>query len=162
MITCVELKHRITYDPGTGAFMRNNGRAITASKSKNGYTRIWVAGKHYYAHRLAWLYMTGSWPLADIDHINRVRTDNRWVNLRLATRSQNMANTLAHRDSTYGTKGVCWHSAANKWMAQIQHQGKYFYLGLFDAIDDAKAAYNTKAVELFGQFTEGKLRWPVM
>ncbi len=116
-----------------------------------GYIYVLV-GKHYAAHRIAWLLMTGEWPKADIDHRNKNRADNRWVNLREATRSQNLANQGPRPNNTSGLKGVSWDAKNNKWVAQISKDGKARKIGRFQSKDEASAAYCAKAKELFGEF----------
>jgi hypothetical protein len=73
--------------------------------NSKGYRLIGVDGRWHKAHRLAWLYMTGSWPREQIDHINLIKNDNRFENLREATQTQNHANTRARRR---GLKGITW------------------------------------------------------
>src|ERR1700719_1662744 len=93
------LRELLSYDPETGVFRwlvrkRQNVKAgdVAGSFDGCGYCKISIDRRAYKAHRLAWLYMTGEWPPAEIDHINMNRADNRFANLRLATRHQNMAN----------------------------------------------------------------------
>lgn len=92
------------------------------------------------AHRLAWFYTYGRWPTQDIDHINEVKNDNRFCNLREATRAQNMQNVRKHKHNTSGLKGVCWHSQRKRWRAFIFLDRKQKHLGLFDTKEDAYAA----------------------
>lgn len=96
--------------------------------------------------------MTGNFPDGDIDHINRVRNDNRWSNLRECTQSQNSANTGVRVDNTSGYKGVVWLKKRYKWKAQIMVKQKQIYLGQYNDIKDAAIAYNIKAKELLGKF----------
>lgn len=106
----------------------------------DGYERIKILGRNYLAHRLAWLYMTGEWPEHHIDHINGVRSDNSWRNLRNATPVQNSQNQRrAHANNKSGFFGVC--KAQGKWQAQIKVDGKSKYLGLFVSPEQANAAY---------------------
>ena len=111
-----------------------------------------VAGKRYSAHRLAWLYMTGDWPPDEVDHKNRVRTDNRWDNLRLADTFTNKRNTSAYRNNKSGFKGVSWHVCSRKWRSRIRVDGKEKNLGLYDTPEQANAAYERAAREMFGEF----------
>lgn len=94
--------------------------------------------------------MTGEWPADMIDHKNRDRTDNRWENLREATRSQNNANRRA--SSTHGFKGATFNRRQGRWMAQTKVNGKRVYLGYYDTPEEAHAAYVAAAERYFGEF----------
>jgi hypothetical protein len=87
-----------------------------------------------------------------VDHINRDGRDNRRENLRLASHSQNSANSRTPISSKSGYKGVSWHKASQKWGASIAHQGKSIWLGLFACPQKAHEAYCEAARELFGEF----------
>jgi len=114
--------------------------------------RIMVCGTHYASHRLAWLYMTGSFPADQIDHINRNPRDNRFCNLREATQSQNQQNCGLRRDNTTGFKGGCWRKASKKFEAYSCHKGKRKYIGLYNTALEASEAYEVYAKEHFGEF----------
>lgn len=92
------------------------------------------------------------------DHINHDSLDNRKKNLRVCTPAQNLANRSGW-GYTSQYKGVCWHKAAQKWRAQIKHNGYTEHLGCFDDEIDAAKTYDDKAKELFGKFT--RLNFPV-
>ena len=132
----VLLKERLIYDPNTGIFLRN--RATAGSISGRGYVKIRIGKSQYYAHRLAWLYTYGEWPSNQIDHINRVKTDNRMCNLRDVSQLVNAQNSSNRATNTSGHRGVTWHKEIGKWMAQISVRGKVRFLGYFD--DKRKAA----------------------
>jgi hypothetical protein len=117
-----------------------------------GYVGIKLFRRPYYAHRLAWLYVTGEWPAGEIDHANGIKSDNRFSNLREATRSQNMGNIRTPAHNTTGVKGVNWHRKNSKWTASIQCAGKSKYLGSFDTKAEAAAAYEQAANDIFGEF----------
>jgi len=119
---------------------------------KSGYVYIKILGRLYAAHRLAYLHETGSWPKGEVDHINGNKWNNKWFNLRECTRSENMGNQGKRGRNKSGYKGVCWHRAVSKWYAQIGHNNKNIYLGVYDDIKDAARAYNSKALELFGDY----------
>ena len=153
-----ELKALLHYDPDTGVFTwrvnRKGGVKVgdtTGYIAKNGYVQIGVSNKLYYAHRLVWLYVYGVWPEYDIDHIDGVRANNKLVNLRKATRTENNQNTRKDSTNVSGLRGVYWHRAAQKWCAEIAVKGKKTYLGLFNTKELAHEAY-LKAKETLHEF----------
>lgn len=117
-----------------------------------GYIYVGLAGKNYYAHRLAWLLHTGTWPANEIDHIDGNRSNNTMKNLREATHQQNCCNTPRRLDNTSSIRGVSWHKQHNKWQAQITFDSVNKFLGCFDNINDAKNAYITASEKYHGEF----------
>lgn len=157
MIDQAALKRVLDYDPDTGVFRwRVRGFRIApgrvAGNLNRGYRRICIHGESYWAHRLAWLYMTGGWPEPGLDHINRHPDDNRWSNLRLATHAQNCKNRGKRSDSTSGVTGVSWYARDRKWRAYIFVDGKLINLGYYRDFDDARLARERRTKELFGAF----------
>ena len=140
-ITQKELKSQLNYNKDTGIFtwmVSNNNKikigSIAGSLHKqSGYIRIAVLGIQYQAHRLAFLYETGHMPEKVIDHINGVRADNRIVNLRDVSPTENNQNQKVCQVSNHSSKllGVTFNENANKWQAQISRNGRNFYIGLF-------------------------------
>ena len=118
----------------------------------NGYRRGRLAGRDYYAHRVAWAVFTGSWPEHEIDHVNGKKADNRIVNLRDATAYQNQQNKEAPSSNTSGIKGVSWVKPARKWQVNISANGERRYLGMYSDAEAASAAYAAAARELHGEF----------
>ena len=125
---------------------------IAGTPDTRGYLAIRIFGRLYLSHRLAWLIVTGEWPVAEIDHINCNPSDNRFANLRQSTPSQNGANRRLRINSSSGFKGVSWISRDRKWQAKIGIMGKTLNLGYFDSAEDAAAAYQAAAREYFGSF----------
>jgi HNH endonuclease/AP2 domain len=159
MVTVERLRELMDYDPETGVFIRKlakKGYPPSGSRAgyrlDNGYRRIEIDGRSYSEHRLAWFYMTATWPKADIDHINMVRDDNRFCNLREATRSQNRMNTVARADNKHGFKGVWFHKRLNKWQTRIMVGGKSYHLGYHDTPRAASTVYRSVARLAFGQY----------
>jgi len=153
MVTQELLKKLLSYNPDTGVFtwVKRNGN-IAGCPTCRGYVRISICRKTYRAHRLAWLYTHGSFPDNQIDHINGVRNDNRIINLRQATNTQNQQNKKISINNTSGIKGVCWHKTENKWIARIYIGGKPKRLGCFHDKNEAAAAYQKAAKKYFGEF----------
>lgn len=125
---------------------------IAGGPNHAGYCMLSVAGESHFAHRLAWLYMTGFWPVDRIDHKDGVPSNNAWSNLRQCGQSQNGANTKLSAANTSGFKGVTYCKNTNRWRAKITHNGKTLHIGRFDSLQDAEMAYKSRAVELFGEF----------
>jgi hypothetical protein len=153
-ITQEELKEMLNYDADTGLFTwvkkRNRikvGGVAGCIDKVNGYRVIKINGKLYRAHRLAFLYMTGKFPTDDTDHINHDRSDNRFVNLRKVTHSENLRNSSLSSNNTSGFTGVFWDKARNKWKANININGRLKHLGLFTDMDDAIIARKRANVE---------------
>ena len=164
-ITADEFRGHLSYDPETGIFRRLKGSYrgakpgdIAGSRHIAGYVKFCLLGRSYLAHRAAFFHMTGEWPSGDIDHINGDRSDNRWANLRLATRSQNCCNSQKSRRNSSGHKGIRFHQEFKKWTAEVGFQGRRLYLGSFDTAEEAKAAYLNKAAEMHGEFFLGASR----
>ena len=88
----------------------------------------------------------------DVDHKNHNTLDNRRCNLRLATRSQNLANRIKRKTLTSRHKGVYYETQTKKWLAGITVKGKYIYIGRYIKEADAAKAYDKKAKEMFGEF----------
>ena len=159
MLSCERPREVLNYDPETGAFTWKVSTArcvkigdLAGVINDRGYQLIRIDHHLHRAHRLAWLYMTGEWPSAEVDHINGIKSDNRFSNLREASRSQNMRNTRTRSDSVSGFKGVTWTKEINRWRAQIRINGGLKHIGYFDAAEDAFAAYILAAEELHGEF----------
>jgi hypothetical protein len=165
------LRERVSYDPETGEFRwkplppttvaarsRNarcgSGRADRQDRDR--YRVIKIDHQTYAAHRLAWLYMTGEWPALEIDHANLNKSDNRWQNLRLATRSQNQANRAVRAVNKTGFKGV--HQKGRKYVAQLTFQQRVIYLGQHDTPEAAFAAYSEASERYHGAFARHDTR----
>ncbi len=111
---------------------------------------IGIDGKYRAEHKLAWLWMTGGWPTHEIDHIDNDATNNRWCNLRPATREQNTQNARRRSDNTSGYKGVCLHEG--RFAARVQANGKRKFLGYFYTPEEAYAAVCKAAQASHGEF----------
>ena len=158
-LTAERLRHLLDYSPASGVFTwrispspRVKPGDTAGTLNERGYLRIKIAGKHIPAHRLAFLWMTGEEPTDQVDHINGIRSDNRWENLRLATASQNQWNKGPQRNNTSGYRGVSYDNARRKWVAQIKVNGRKRKLGRFPTARKASAAYEAEAKRIHGEF----------
>lgn len=149
MITQEYLKSVVDYCPDTGAFtLKVNSQKTAAGGSpehKNfyGYRIISLPGNkgskgfgQHPSHRMAYLYMTGTLPEGEVDHINGIRDDNRWANLRNVTSSENKRNCARRSDNTSGCVGVSFHKKRNQWRARIGAR----HLGWFKTKEEATSA----------------------
>lgn len=146
-LTADELRSRLLYEQDTGLFKwiaRATSRvpcgAMAGTINNEGYRAISINNRSYLAHRLAWLYVYGEWPMDQIDHINGVKTDNRISNLRNATRSTNCQNLRAAKSNNkVGLLGVT--RDRGRFRAAIKDNGKQRFLGYFATAEAASAAY---------------------
>ena len=140
------IKSVLTYDKDSGLFTwikDVSSRAMTgqiAGTRVNGYICISVFGKRYQAHRLAFALVNDKFPILMIDHRNGVIDDNRWLNLREATNSQNTCNSATSSRNTTGIKGVSYDKSRNLYRARIDVNGIAIRLGRFDSIEEASQA----------------------
>jgi hypothetical protein len=104
-----------------------DGRYATRSEWQKGKN----ISKKIYMHQL----IMGLEKISPTDHINRNKLDNRKINLRLCSNAENIRNRGLTKKNKSGVTGVCWHTKAKKWMAQIMKDRKYIYLGLFSHIE---------------------------
>lgn len=161
MTTQERVKQCLHYNAETGSFIwlvANSSHpaagSIAGGLTSTGYWRIALDGRRYKAHRLAWLYMIGEWPRAQIDHINGDRLDNRWINLREASQIQNSANMRTRDSNLIGIKGVSLYRGirGDKYRAHIFIRGKTIYLGSFDSAHEAATVYVRAAEAEWGQY----------
>ena len=148
MLTQDRLKELFSYDPESGNFFVVKNRkgsakkigSILGSKNTLGYVEADIDGKRYALHRLAFLYMNGTFPDGFVDHKNRDKADNSWSNLRVVTHQQNMQNNIAPRKhGSLGCRGV--HKYKNKYRAKIVSNSKQIHLGTFETMQEAADAY---------------------
>lgn len=141
------LRFLLHYNRKTGVFTRRVAVAqmkkgdICGTVRLDGYLVFSVDTKLYLVHRLAWFYAYGKWPVGSVDHVDGDKTNNRILNLRQATHSENNQNQIgARRHSKTGVRGVSKH-ASGKWLAQLVVGGKHYSLGLHETLDSARIAY---------------------
>lgn len=152
-LTVQRLREVLSYDAHTGLFGWNTkgGRrgAIAGCLNSKGYRCIHVDKRDYKAHRLAWLYVYGEWPIMQIDHANCVRDDNRISNLRIASHSNNVVNRTNGRDVLKGASFDLW---SNSWRAEVGKDNRRYPLGYYQTELEAHAAWWEASKLLHGEF----------
>lgn len=147
MLTLERLRALVDYDNGNlvrrVSIRGRHAGTILGTPKEKGYLVAIVDARQYRVHHLVWFWHHGSWVL-ELDHLNRVRHDNRIENLRPCTHTQNLGNM---RPRVHEHKGVTFCKQTGKWRAQLKG-----HLGRFDTIEEAALAYNRAAVEYFGDF----------
>lgn len=144
-ITQDRLQTLLKYDPDTGWFIwrvnRAGGRVKVGNRAgyahHTGYRYACVDGRTVTEHRLAWFFVYGRWPNGDLDHINRVRHDNRVSNLREVSRAENCQNQPIRRSNKSGVTGVYYHKVSKKWAASININRKQIHLGVYATREEA-------------------------
>lgn len=142
----------IKYDAKTGeaVYLKSNKKLTT--KLKHGYISVQIGKKRYNLHRLVWKIMTGQDPKGVIDHINNNRQDNRFVNLRDVSKSQNSRNRSINKNHKYKLKGARFSKDKNKWFTTIDVNCKTIWLGFHETAEEAHKAYCEAAKTYFGEF----------
>ena len=148
MVDQTILKELLDYDKNTGIFTwlktrspRAKAGDVAGNLRPDGYIRIGVKGSLYMAHRLAWLYVYGEWPSKEIDHINRVKSDNRIDNLKNCSSRENSLNRSS--SNVTGLTGVT--QVGKRFSSRIRVEGKKLHLGMFDTAEQAHEAYLNEA-----------------
>lgn len=178
-VTPAEVQELLQYHPETGAFTwkprplkfctagagrytqeRNKavfdanyaGTSALTAHNPGGYLRGNLFGRSLMAHRAAFACVLGRWPLGQVDHINGVRDDNRWANLRESTNQQNQWNSSPAKGSSSQYVGVSWDSKSGKWAAYISPENKKVHLGYFECELEAAKARDKAAHQMFGDY----------
>lgn len=146
MIRIERLREVLGYSPATGLFVWRQRLARklqvgdVAGSLSNGYVVIRIDRRNYRAHRLAWLFVHGSWPAQEIDHINGDKADNRISNLRQADHRMNCENL--RKASAHNATGILGaHTNGKRFCSKIQVDGKSVWLGYHDTPKAAHAVY---------------------
>ena len=156
-LTVDRLRELIDYDAETGNFrFRDGSPGLTPSLAgRYGRVQLWVAGRMYYAARLAYAHHHGHWPFGQVDHINGDHTDNRVKNLRDATNAQNAQNRRqAKVNNSSGLLGVTVDRRSGRSRARIQVDGRMISLGFFATPEEAHHAYIEAKRELHPYWVE--------
>jgi hypothetical protein len=170
-LTHTEVKELFTYDKEEGLLRWRNpsgrygripaGEVAGSTTNKEGYRYVTVNGKNYRGSRIIWLYVTGEWPDVQVDHEDRNTSNDKWTNLRLASGSQNKANSSKYGGKPKSSllKGVQAVQKARgiRYRAIATKDGVREHLGYFDTEEQAHAAYLVRSKELHGEFaSDGK------
>lgn len=167
-LTQTELHRVLYYNPLSGNFIWRTspspmarvragdmaGRIRRVGHDRRPYRYITIHQHTYGAQRLAFLYIKGHWPDNQMDHKDGNSLNNRWLNLRECTRSQNAANSGPQKNNKLGIKGV-WRRKRGKFRSGIRVYGKRINLGTFDTLEVAAHAYQRAAKMYFGEFARG-------
>ena len=158
------LSRAFSYNPETGALTwaiphgcgnREPANKPVTTLSPYGYLVVRCGPtserRLFFAHHICWFLQTGEWPPLEIDHADLEKTNNRWTNLRLATRQQNMANRNALRVSKSGIRGVQL-LPSGRWRAFIKLESGTTHLGVYDTPELASAAYLDASQKRYGPF----------
>jgi len=158
-ITQSMLKELFEYNQSTGVFIRKVSTSnrvkvgeIAGTLTNHGYLKVYLNGKQHYLHRLAWLYVYGEDP-EQIDHINHNRSDNRISNLRDVTNAENHKNMSIYKKNKSGKHGVTWSKDRQKWVVNINVDGKRISLGRYKNLTEA-ISVRERAEKEFGIFHE--------
>jgi hypothetical protein len=144
-----EIKNRFVYD-GVALRKKFNWEEV-GTLSTNGYLVVTVLGKTFSVHRICWFLQTGEWPEGSVDHINGVKDDNEWSNLRLANHSQNGCNRLNSANKS-GCKNVYWSNTRNRWVIDITLNRVRVFHKVMEDYDEAVALAKAKMDEIHGEF----------
>lgn len=158
-LTVEFVREYLDYNPDTGEFtwIKNRGENSMVGKpagcfDSDGYWTIRFGKGRFSAHKIAWAIMTGAWPTGDIDHINLVRHDNRWCNLREVSRSLNLHNSKPRKRNKSGHKGITLlPNGKRKWAARVMIDYKLHYIGVFYTLEEAIAARDEFCTKMLGK-----------
>lgn len=147
-LTRESLLKQVAYDPVTSTFTWT-ARKPGVVKGKfgwlgnEGYPMVKINGETHSVHCLVWLVETGEYPDLEVDHINGIRHDNRFSNLRLLTKSDNIRNQrkAQKRNKSTGVLGVSYNIKRNKFSAQITVDSRKIWLGRYDTLAEAQKVY---------------------
>jgi hypothetical protein len=157
------LKEMVNYDPETGIFTwrKKNPKNhfvkpgdICGHLNKDGYIVMSIDSVRCKAHRVAWFYMTGKWPKKLIDHKNRIKSDNRFCNLRECNVSQNKINGAMNKNNTSGFRGVYRRNGNGRYRTKVRKGNKTVWFGPFDTPEEAYKVYLRENAKLHGEFIE--------
>ena len=147
-----ELHGLIHYDPSSGRIVRLYSHYPVSTKPrKTGYLMMRLMGRQLLQHRLAHLYMTGYVP-AMIDHVNGIKTDNSWENLRACDKSDNACNANVGQKNKHGHRGIYFNNITGKFQGRVTVKGRSHHVGSFKELGDAVRSTELLRKELHGEF----------
>lgn len=133
------LKSILAYNPDTGEFTKNKKIAGYIDK-QSGYVKVMIKQKNYFAHRLAFLYMTGSFPTKHVDHINKDKSNNSWKNLREVSQEVNNQHyiepTKRNKLKVLGVR-----QRGNSYTSSVSFNKKQYHAGTYSTPEQAHEAY---------------------
>jgi HNH endonuclease/AP2 domain len=160
-LTAEEVLRTFDYNPNNGLLRWKitrqkviKGKIAGYVSKSDGYRYVCINQNDLLAHRIIWLMMTGKWPKCQIDHKNRVRDDNRWINLRESTNGQNTINQEVRKDNQLGAKGIWYDEKRNQYRVKIQVKGKSYTIGRYNTLEEAKEWRKLAEEEFYGEFAK--------
>ncbi len=156
MITPKRIHDLLLYDKRRGLFKWNKPSIRQAkgwfkgNKSVRNYRRLYIDGKHFMAHVIAWVIVKGEFPKIGIDHEDRDQGNNRWKNLREAAQIQNGKNRSIAKNNKTGVTGVGLFGS--KFRVTINIDGKKAHIGIFDSLKTAAKARRLAERKYYGEF----------
>jgi hypothetical protein len=164
MLTQKQVQHLFAYCPETGVLFWKNPPTSRIQKgdvagtiNKAGYRQVKIAQKIYYVHRIIFLYVLGKWPEKTVDHLNQIKDDNRWENLRDVPFNLNCRNRAMQSNNTTGYTGIFFNYTRMKYTVRAQVNKKEYHGGFYDDLDSAVDARQTLIDQLNAEgagFTE--------
>lgn len=160
LVCRTEVASKLYYDPDKGIFIHRSGKLKglqAGCLNQRGRRRIQVAGFKFLTSRLAWLLYYGEWPESTVDHINGDVADDRIVNLRLASESEQQWNRGIGKNNTSGVKSVSFNKRRARanlgpWESYITVYYKRVHLGFFTDREDAVEARLKAKLVYHGEF----------
>lgn len=147
MVSIDKLKEFIEYNPDDGSltWIKRKANCVHIGDAvgyitSQGYREFEFDNRCLRANRVAVALMSGFWPIGEVDHINRIRHDDRWCNLRVVgDLVQSRNHSLSTRNKT-GVNGVTFNKKLCKYQAYIRADYKLHHLGFFETLEEARAA----------------------
>lgn len=160
MLSFSDAYNALSYDADNGLFKWKikPSMAVNAGDEAgwvcriHGYRKIRLKDRDWHANKIAILLTTGQWPSSEVDHINGIRSDDRLVNLRVASHAENIQNSKTRSDNVSGLKGANFDKRSGRYKATITVNGNRIHLGMFGSAMEAHMAYCEAAKQHFGQF----------